>query len=493
MRRLARPLGGAFILQSTPLVSLIEMGSGGRVVLRARVLEMNANSTAVSFRRYAKRKRFACAVGLAIALALVAWPRSATARIGVAQSRDGQIFRGHIRLSTNGVTVLDSSTETAATISLTNLSDLYFEQTPSLEPDWLAFHYPRSNSHLKWHAQDIGSSNAGAASEIASGLFRVRSVGTNLAGSADAFHFVYRPCDGNCEIMARVVNVQPHFASKAGVMIRERLTSDSANVFFGVSEHRAYVQHRDLSGAETAIDPLPQLMAAPWLRLKRTGNEFTLSSSPDGTHWTRHQSVTVPMAEHIWIGLAACAGQGQIAGVATIDNVEQDVVVPHTSFVPQIHLQSGSVIAGPILTGDESEFSLSTFPFSVPASTVSYLLFRWLPFRYTTQVSMGNPGVLLTSGQFIQGTMANLRRDALALSSVLFGVQSFDTDSEAYALVLRRPALEKPSRYMVVTDTGSTFRARDLRLGDFEVTFNEDALGSCTIQMPDLLWLRCGQ
>jgi len=415
----------------------------------------------------------------------------AQARMGVVQSRDGRMYRGHIRLSTNGVTVLNAATETAATIHPTNLSDLYFEAAANSEPDWLAFHYPRSNAHLRWQATDIGNSNAGGAAEIASGLFRVRSVGTNIAGIADSFHFVYRPCDGDCEIMARVVNVQPHFASKAGVMIRERLTPDSANVFFGLTENQGLVQHRSLSGDETEIDPVPRTIGAPWLRLKRLGNEFTASGSQDGTHWVRYQSVTIPMAEHLWVGLAASAGQGQMAGVATIDNVAQDVIVPHTSFVPQIHLQSGSMIAGPIVSGNNSEFLLSTFPFSVPASTVSYLLFRWLPFRYTSQVSRGNPGLLLTSGQFIQGSMANLRRDALALSSVLFGLQSFDTDSEAYALVLRRAPLDSPWKYIVVTETGSTFRAQNLRFGDFEISFQEEALGRCTIQMHDVLWLRC--
>ena len=87
--------------------------------------------------------------------------------------------------------------------------------------------------------------------------------------------------------------------------------------------------------------------------------------------------------------------------------------------------------------------------------------------------------------------MANLRRDALALSSVLFGLQSFDTDSEAYALVLRRAPLDSPWQYIVVTETGSTFRAQNLRFGDFEISFQEEALGRCTIQMHDVLWLRC--
>src|SRR6185369_13218754 len=196
---------------------------------------------------------------------------SASARIGVVQSRDGRVLRGHIRLSTNGVTVLNAETELAATIAPGNLADLYFEPQP--ESGWVT--YPRrNNSGLRWHAEDIGSQNSEGSMEMASGLFRVRSVGTNIAGIADSFHFVYRPSDGDCEIMARVVNVQPRYASKAGVMIREKLTADSINVFFGLTESRGVVQHRDTNGGETEIDPTPQGAASTWLRLKRSGNQF---------------------------------------------------------------------------------------------------------------------------------------------------------------------------------------------------------------------------
>jgi len=423
-----------------------------------------------------------------VLLAFLMGTLSASARIGVVQSRDGRLLRGHIRLSTNGVTVLNAETETAATIIPSNLADLYFEPQP--QSGWVT--YPRrSNSGLRWQAEDIGSQNSEGSIQMASGLFRVRSVGTNIAGNADSFHFVYRPSDGDCEIMARVVNVQPRYASKAGVMIREKLTADSVNVFFGLTESRGVVQHRDVNGGETEIDPTPQGGASTWLRLKRSGNQFLVSASHEGMHWVRYASMTVPMSEHVWIGLAASAGQQQIAGVATIDNVTQDIIVPHTSFTPQVHLQSGSVISGPILAGDDSEFSLASFPFSVPASTVSYLLFRWLPYRFSSQISGGTPGVLLTSGQFVQGSLSRLQREMLGLSSVLFGLQSIDTDSEAYALVLRRPSVEVPSRYMVVTENGSSFRARQLSFGDFEVSFVEDALGQCRLPMHELLWLRC--
>src|SRR5205085_3804392 len=139
------------------------------------------------------------------------------------------------------------------------------------------------------------------------------------------------------------------------------------------------------------------------LRLKRHDNEFTASASRNGTHWVRCEKVGLPMADHVWIGLAAAAGQEQIAGIATMDNVAQDVIVPQTSFVPQLHLQSGSVVVGPILSGDSSSFSVRSFPYAVPASSVSHVLFRWLPFSLILRIGLVNAGLMLRIGEFIEG------------------------------------------------------------------------------------------
>jgi len=277
-------------------------------------------------------------------------------------------------------------------------------------------------------------------------------------------------------------------------MIRERLSADSPNLFFGIAPYEGGVfQHRDHAGAETYGDPRPELFPPCWLRLKRTGNEFTASSSRNGSSWIRYQSITIPMEQNVWIGLAAAAGQEEIAGVATMDNVAQDRMVPHSSFVPQVYLQSGSIVMGPIVAGDPMSFSVRSFPFTVPATAVSHVLFRWLPSRSASQVRTGTPGLILARSEFVEGDFNHLDFDSLTLSSVLFGFKSYDTDSDLLALILRRPFTDASSRSTIVTVNGTTLRATDLRIGDFEVSFNEESLGRCTLAMPELLWMRCAQ
>jgi len=59
------------------------------------------------------------------------------------------------------------------------------------------------------------------------------------------------------------------------------------------------------------------------------------------------------------------------------------------------------------------------------------------------------------------------------------------------ALILRRPGADVAPRFTVVTVNGTTFRAKSLQFGDYQVSFTEDSLGPCKVSMPELLWLRC--
>ena len=60
------------------------------------------------------------------------------------------------------------------------------------------------------------------------GTFIERGSGADIGGSADAFHYIYQPLNGDGKIIARIVtqkNSDP--SAKAGVMIRETLTAGS--------------------------------------------------------------------------------------------------------------------------------------------------------------------------------------------------------------------------------------------------------------------------
>src|SRR5579862_52741 len=77
-----------------------------------------------------------------------------------------------------------------------------------------------------WLDQDIGAVIKAGNATYSSGAFTVQGAGLGIAGSADAFHFVYQPLASDGTIVARIVSQDTY--SQAAVMIRETLDSASA-------------------------------------------------------------------------------------------------------------------------------------------------------------------------------------------------------------------------------------------------------------------------
>jgi len=58
-----------------------------------------------------------------------------------------------------------------------------------------------------------------------------------------------------------------------------------------------------------------------WLRLARSGDTITASTSPDGRTWTDAGKATVSLKSNILIGLVACSRLTDVTTTAMFDNV----------------------------------------------------------------------------------------------------------------------------------------------------------------------------
>lgn len=173
-----------------------------------------------------------------------------------------------------------------------------------------------------WLTSDVGA--VGAAGSVAhnAGIFTVRGSGADIWGSVDAFRFVYFPVTGDAQVTARVTAVQNSDPwAKAGVMIRENLTSGSKNAFMAVSSANGVTfQNRTTAGATTTANKAAG--AAPkWVRVTRAGSLLTGSVSDNGTIWTTIGSQTLPMSATVYVGMAATAHNNAVLGSATFQNV----------------------------------------------------------------------------------------------------------------------------------------------------------------------------
>jgi hypothetical protein len=163
-----------------------------------------------------------------------------------------------------------------------------------------------------WFSEDIGDANADEGRAVFDqGEFYVTGGGTDIWGSSDEFHFVYRTFEGDGYIMAKIWALEdaPNGWAKAGIMMREDLSDGSpfVNVIntadFGVHMHRRYTYDEDIgSNPDSYTEPDEQLRYANsgtrydvWAKLERVEQDITGSYSLDGVEW--NEIVTRTMEE----------------------------------------------------------------------------------------------------------------------------------------------------------------------------------------------------
>jgi hypothetical protein len=174
-----------------------------------------------------------------------------------------------------------------------------------------------------WTGQDIGSvGHAGSASSCASGVI-LQGSGADIWGTADAFNFASTNTAGDTILITRVTTVQDTDPwAKAGLMFRSDTTAGAmfANMFVspgnGVS-----LQWRATAGGQCGWAGSSSVIAPVWLKLVRSGTNFTGYYGSDGVNWTQAGATSVPMPAHIRAGLAVTAHNNTTLCLAGFDNL----------------------------------------------------------------------------------------------------------------------------------------------------------------------------
>jgi len=177
-----------------------------------------------------------------------------------------------------------------------------------------------------WADGDIGAVGVAGSACAAGGTYTVGGSGSDIQGTADAFHSVYQPLSsGSWQIVARVASLQnTDPGAKAGVMIRATLDPGAANAYMAISANEGSIfQSRASSGAATSNATQDFAPAAPyWVKLVHAGNVFTGYSSPDGVTWTQEGMATIGLTSTAYlVGLAVTSHNNTVVNTATFDNV----------------------------------------------------------------------------------------------------------------------------------------------------------------------------
>ncbi|MEM8557968.1 MAG: T9SS type A sorting domain-containing protein [Bacteroidota bacterium] len=159
-----------------------------------------------------------------------------------------------------------------------------------------------------WVSADIGHVDVAGATVFSEGAFTVAGSG-DVWGNDDGFHYLYQPATGDLSIRARRgAFFTTNTWSKTGFMVRASADSDAAHLFSLVRPN-GYVQRRDSTGSAMTSAPFddPLSFSAPYHRLDRVGDVFTVYRSEDGETWTLAATDTLALPKDVLVGIATTA------------------------------------------------------------------------------------------------------------------------------------------------------------------------------------------
>ena len=178
-----------------------------------------------------------------------------------------------------------------------------------------------------WLDTDVGAPSPAGSASWTGGVFTVKGSGADIFGTNDQFNYVYQPTTGNGTFIARVTSQSNTGStnSKAGIIWKASTTAGSPYILIetGPSGSAVKVQYNFNGSVSGATYTMPNL----WMKLVRSGANFSAYLSPDGVTWTAvvtsKSLPTIPTAATL--GLFECSHKAGALGTATFDNV---------SFVP---------------------------------------------------------------------------------------------------------------------------------------------------------------
>jgi regulation of enolase protein 1 (concanavalin A-like superfamily) len=213
-----------------------------------------------------------------------------------------------------GLALTSHDTSTLATATFDNVQ---ITQGPaSTEPS-------PSPLPAEWSSSDVGSVGAVGTAVESDGVFTVQGAGDDIWGTADGFHFAFRPWSGDGRVVARVTRLDDtHRWAKAGVMIRESLAAGSRHAMMIASSTMGMAfQRRPQTSGESVSTSGSGAGVTRWVAIERSGDAIHAFESPDGTAWTLVGTDIIPMNEDVYVGLAVTSHVRGVLTTATFDNV----------------------------------------------------------------------------------------------------------------------------------------------------------------------------
>jgi hypothetical protein len=174
-----------------------------------------------------------------------------------------------------------------------------------------------------WRDASIGNTLPDGEAREEEGVLVLTGGGMDFWGAADTGHFAWREFSGNeFRLIAHVTALDAARPwAKAGLMARESLDPDAANVALVVTPGNGIrFQRRATTGGNTEDSRASGLTAPVWLMLARSGDHFTAWHSPDGRDWQQvGGAVEIPLANELHTGLCLSSAEQETSATARFE------------------------------------------------------------------------------------------------------------------------------------------------------------------------------
>ena len=224
----------------------------------------------------------------------------------------------------------------ASVLSMPALSGQDKQNSPSNTPK------PRAIPIATFKHKDIGNpSLKGIIKKLTNGI-DITAGGADIWGTKDEFSFAYFERTGDFDIVSRIESLQAaDVYTKAGLMAREDFTPSCRHIYFQVFSDNnprnknnggyEFQYHQTRDSLMKAIYPktstgraqFPVKYPNTWIRLQRTGNDFTGYYSTDGIAWKVYTTFKMELNSKVYLGLAVTSHNTGHAAAAKFRNISE--------------------------------------------------------------------------------------------------------------------------------------------------------------------------
>ncbi|HEX7261541.1 MAG TPA: hypothetical protein VF258_06970, partial [Luteolibacter sp.] len=176
---------------------------------------------------------------------------------------------------------------------------------------------------LPWQNVTVGTGAVIGSAHYANGAFTLWGSGV-LGGTADQSQLAYQTLTADGEIVAKISKLDATgTGASVGVMVRDSLAGNSAYVFVGSDGAGTYRWSYRTTAGSTATQTIGSggTPGSQWVKLNRSGNAFTVSTSADGSNWTTLGTTSVTMPSNCYIGLSDSSGSASTTNTSQVSNV----------------------------------------------------------------------------------------------------------------------------------------------------------------------------